>query len=320
MEVLPGVVGRSASVLRMANSIRRCAPHTMPVLLRGESGTGKELAARAVHQLSGRATGPWVALNAATLAPELAGSELFGHRRGAFTGASGNRTGAFVTAHRGTLFIDEVASLPLGVQAQLLRVVEDGLITPLGGQGAPRHVDVRLVAATCEPLERMVRRGNFRGDLHERLRGFVVQLPALRERLEDLPMLASRLLNEASLGGSRLSSGVVRELRSYHWPGNIRELRNVLVSTALLADGGVLRAEHLRATLAERAGRRHTRLSPAQALSIYVRCGHNVSRAAREAALPRSTFRDLLARARTQSEASELKRFRRGRAPVARAR
>ena len=190
---LDGVIGGAAAMLRMASSVRKIAALRLPVLLRGESGTGKDLVARAVHDESPRAARPFVAINAATISRELAESELFGHQRGAFTGAVRDRRGAFREASGGTLFLDEIASLSLEVQAKLLRVVEEGMVRPLGAESST-PVDVRLVVATCEPLERMVKERLFRADLYERIAVCVVQVPALRERSEDIPALARHLL------------------------------------------------------------------------------------------------------------------------------
>jgi DNA-binding NtrC family response regulator len=288
---LAGLVGGSAVMRSLASAVRRMAPLRLPALLRGESGTGKDLVARSVHNESRRAGGPFVVINAAAISRELAESELFGHQRGAFTGAFRDRRGAFREAHGGTLFLDEIGAVPLELQAKLLRVVEEGVVRPLGSEMAS-PVDVRLIAATCEPLEVMVAQRRFRGDLYERLAVCVVHVPALRERPEDIPALARHLLDASGLPRHALSHDALTALRAHRWPGNVRELRNVLVQAAVNADV-VIRAEHVAAVLAERAGRAR-KLDPYQAMRIFEETGGNVSEAARRADLPRTTMRDLL--------------------------
>jgi DNA-binding NtrC family response regulator len=291
-EPLPGLVGTSHAMRRLAADVRRAAPLRLPTLIRGETGTGKDLVARAVHAASPRGDGPFVALNAAAIGRELAESELFGHERGAFTGALRERRGAFREAHRGTLFIDEIAALSLEVQAKLLRVVEDGVVRPLGGESR-RAVDVRLIAATCEPLEEMVAVRAFRPDLFERLAACVVVVPPLRDRREDVAPLAAHLLGESGLGGARLAPSALALLRREPWPGNVRELRNVLVGAVLRSAGDVVEASHVAEAIAARAGVR-ARPSAVEARRIVEATGGNVSEAARRAAIPRSTLRDLL--------------------------
>jgi hypothetical protein len=288
---LDGLIGSSSAMRKLAASVRKIAALRLPVLLRGESGTGKDLVARAVHDESPRAGRPFVAINAATISRELAESELFGHQRGAFTGAVRDRRGAFREASGGTLFLDEIASLSLEVQAKLLRVVEEGVVRPLGTEaGVP--VDVRLVVATCEPLERMVKERAFRADLYERIAVCVVQVPSLRDRPEDIPALARHLLKTSELGARELSPGALGVLRAQAWPGNVRELRNVAVQAALRA-GGRVRAEHVIEAIAERNPAKR-RLEPSDAARIFAETGNNQSAAARRAGVARSTMRDLL--------------------------
>jgi transcriptional regulator with AAA-type ATPase domain len=289
---LPGLVGGSRPMRHLAASVRRVARLRLPVLLRGESGTGKDLVARAVHDESPRRAGPFVVLNAAAISRELAESELFGHRRGAFTGAVRDRKGAFREAHGGTLFLDEIAALPLDLQAKLLRAVEEGAVRPVGAE-APVEVDVRLVAATCEPLEQMVAERGFRGDLYERLAVCVLHVPTLRDRPEDVAPLAKHLLRASELGARELGRGAVAALRAHRWPGNVRELRNVVVQAALRS-GARIEARDVEAVLAERASVPRRRLTPGDALRVFEDAGRNVSAAARRAELPRSTMRDLL--------------------------
>jgi DNA-binding NtrC family response regulator len=300
---LPNLVGVSPPMRRLAAAVRRIASLRLPVLLRGESGTGKDLVARAIHDESARARAPFVAINAATISRELAESELFGHQRGAFTGALRDRRGAFREAHLGTLFLDEIGALPLEVQAKLLRVVEENRCRPLGAE-ATFPVDVRLIAATCEPLEAMVTERRFRADLYERLAVCVIHVPPLRERASDVPLLARHLLATSEIGDRTLTPGALALLQRQRWPGNVRELRNVVVQAAVIA-GSRIEAHHVATIVSERGGRvARRRIEPAEALRIYEEAGRNASAAARRAALPRSTLRDLLRAARGSSEGS----------------
>jgi DNA-binding NtrC family response regulator len=224
----------------VADTIRRAGPTDATVLVTGESGTGKELAARALHAESRRANAPFVALNCSALPGELIESELFGHVRGAFTGADRDREGVFEAADGGTLFLDEVGDLSPSAQAKLLRVIEEGRVTPVG-TAASRPVDVRLVAATNRPLEEMCARGEFREDLLYRLQVVTLRLPPLRERRADIPALAVHFIAELARRHERpvraLSASARRALVAYDWPGNVRELRNVLERAVVLADG-----------------------------------------------------------------------------------
>lgn len=288
---LGGLIGESLVMRRLALDVRRIASLKLAVLVRGESGTGKELVARAIHVESPRARAPFVAINCATITRELAESELFGHARGAFTGAHRERRGAFREAHGGTLFLDEIGSLPLELQAKLLRVVEDGVVRAVGSEQLV-PVDVRLVTATCEPLEKMVTARQFRADLYERLAACVVRVPPLRERRGDIPEIARHLLATSGIEGKTLSSCAIARLRSHGFPGNVRELRNVIVQAALRADD-LVEAEHVDAALAERSGTRR-RVLPEEAMRFFEAAGRNVSEAARRADLPRTTMRDLL--------------------------
>lgn len=291
--VLPGLVGTSEPMRRLAASVKRFAQLKLPAMIRGESGSGKELVARAMHKESRRAEGPFVAINAATITRELAESELFGHVKGAFTGAIRERRGAFRAAHRGTLFLDEIGALPLDLQAKLLRVVEEGLIWPVGSE-VSMNVDVRLVVATCEPLELMIRARRFRADLYERLAVCSLQVPALRERTSDIEVLCTHLLANSGLEQHYLSQGALAELRTYRWPGNVRELRNVIVQAAMRSPSKVIDVGHVAHVLAERMGTMSPKFTPDDLLRIYEDCAGNVSEAARRANLPRTTMRGLL--------------------------
>lgn len=295
---LPGVIGRSPLMLRLSARVRRLAPLAVPVLVRGESGTGKELVARALHTLSGR-KGPFIAINAATLSRELGESELFGHRRGAFTGAVSDRTGAFREADGGTLFIDELGSLAIEVQAKLLRAVEDGLVRPVG-QDLPIPIDVRLLTATCEDIERDVARGTFRRDLYERIAVSVVRVPPLRERPEDLPLLTRHLLGVEGFVDLRATSCALSALRREALRGNVRELRSLLVLSAVAAseeNAPLLRGHHVMGAISERRGRRSS-LTADEAERTMSLVDGNLSAAARALHVPRSTLRDLLRRGR----------------------
>ncbi|HEY7473350.1 MAG TPA: sigma-54 dependent transcriptional regulator [Gemmatimonadota bacterium] len=235
-----GMIGDSPAMREVAETIRRAGPTDATVLVTGESGTGKELAARAIHAESRRSAEPFVALNSSALPGELIESELFGHVRGAFTGADRDRTGVFEAAHRGTLFLDEVGDLSLSAQAKLLRVVEEGRVTPVGTTTS-RPVDVRLVAATNRPLEEAAANGGFREDLLYRLQVVTLRLPPLRECRADIPALAVHFIAELAARHDRpvrsLSNAARRALVAYDWPGNVRELRNVLERAVVLADG-----------------------------------------------------------------------------------
>jgi transcriptional regulator with PAS, ATPase and Fis domain len=215
----------------------------MPVLITGETGTGKELLARAIHRRSRRASRHCVAVNLAAVPDTLAAAELFGHERGAFTGADRLRVGRFEAADHGTLFLDEIGELRADQQVMLLRVLQDGQVERLGG-GAPRRVDVRLVAATNRDLTADVRDGRFREDLFYRLSVFPVRVPPLRERPEDIPSLTEYFLQRVASRLGRRFSGVdqvsMQRLQQYRWPGNIRQLQNVIEQSAVLSDGGEL--------------------------------------------------------------------------------
>jgi DNA-binding NtrC family response regulator len=240
-----GFVGESPTVLAALERLARLALAEVPILLQGETGTGKELAARQVHASSSRSAGPFVPLNCAELSESLILSELFGHVRGAFTGAERDRTGIFEAARRGTVFLDEIGDLPLAAQGKLLRVLQEGEVRRLG-ESLPRPVDVRLVAATHRDLAAMVRRGEFREDLYYRLKVASVTLPPLRERGEDVLLLAERFVAELGAGKPlRLAADARRRLAAHSWPGNVRELRNVLAVAAALAQDGTVRARDL---------------------------------------------------------------------------
>jgi DNA-binding NtrC family response regulator len=293
---LPGIVGTSLAMRRVAREVRRVADLKGPVLLRGETGSGKDVLARAIHGLGIRRARPFVPLNVGTLPRELADAELFGHERGAYTGAHGSREGAFVQAHGGTLFLDEIAELSLDLQVKLLRVLEDGEVRPIGGR-ARRTVDVRVVSATWAPLHRRVAEGLFRQDLYQRLAVFVIDVPPLRERRADLPALAARFLDDfaTEVGPRELTSGALAKLAGYGWPGNVRELRNVLYRAAA-SSGSRIGGGDIAASLDISSTPERVPLSPEQARAAVATHGGNVSAAARQLGVARSTLRDLLER------------------------
>ncbi|NJD30382.1 MAG: AAA family ATPase [Gammaproteobacteria bacterium] len=240
-----GLVGRSPAFARMLALVSRVAPTDTSVLLLGETGTGKEMVARAIHEASPRAKAPFVAVDCSGLAETLFESELFGHERGAFTGALARKTGLVEAAAGGTLFLDEVGDIPLGLQVKLLRLLETGAFRRVGGI-EPLHADFRLIAATHRNLVDLVRAERFRSDLYFRIAAFPVHLPPLRERRADIAPLAQTLLARLPPGhGRRLSADALERLEHHDFPGNVRELRNILERASLLADGEVIGCEHL---------------------------------------------------------------------------
>ena len=240
-----GMIGRSAAFNRVLELIQRAAPSMATVLLLGESGTGKEVMASAVHANSARASGPFVPVECSGLTETLFESELFGHEKGAFTGAVTRKIGLVEAARGGTLFLDELGDVPLSLQVKLLRLLETGTYRRVGGVES-HQAEFRLVCATHRQLKKMVDEGSFRQDLFYRINAFPIELPSLRERIEDLPLLASSLLTRlAPERRIALSEEAMRYLYAYRFPGNIRELRNILERALLLADGDRIMPEHL---------------------------------------------------------------------------
>ena len=250
--MLLDMAGASQSMQHAFALIQSVAPSAASVLIVGESGTGKELAARAVHTLSPRAGAPFIAINCAALPEHLIESELFGHERGAFTGALARRIGCFEQAHRGTLFLDEITEMPIATQAKLLRVLQDGKIRRLGGV-AETQVDVRILAATNRNPETALKERRLRDDLYYRLNVFQIALPALRHRKEDLPLLVDSLVADLNDKHACSVKGIepdaMARLVSHTWPGNVRELRNVLERAVIVAREGPVTIEHLPPTL-----------------------------------------------------------------------
>uniref|UniRef100_A0A7V1ZHD6 Sigma-54-dependent Fis family transcriptional regulator n=1 Tax=Thermoanaerobaculum aquaticum TaxID=1312852 RepID=A0A7V1ZHD6_9BACT len=246
------IVGRSPAMQRVFERVKVVAPAPSTVLILGESGTGKELIANAIHQHSPRAAKRFVALNCGAIPGDILEAELFGHEKGAFTGAHQRRIGKIELAHGGTLFLDEISELSPDLQVKLLRVLEQRVITRVGGNDEI-PVDFRLIAATNRDLEREVREGRFRQDLYFRLKVVTVELPPLRERPEDIPLLVQHFVNQfnAQLGRNvkRLAPSLVDALRAYPWPGNVRELKNVVENMVLFARGEELTLEDLPAEI-----------------------------------------------------------------------
>lgn len=239
----PEIIGESPAIRSMLQLIEKVAPHDTTVLIAGESGTGKELVARALHSLSPRRQGPFVAINCSALSETLLESELFGHEKGAFTGAIASRRGVFAQANRGTLLLDEIGTMPPGLQAKLLRVLEDREVRPLGADRA-FPVDVRVLSATNAKLERLIGEGRFREDLFFRLNVVSIQVPPLRERKEDIALLAAHFVLKFFPEGPlrRIDPQALALLEQYVWPGNVRQLSNAIERAGVLAEGEVLSA------------------------------------------------------------------------------
>jgi DNA-binding NtrC family response regulator len=244
----PRIIGESEVIKRTVGETQRVAQTEATVLLLGESGTGKELFARAVHHLSNRRDQPFVAINCAAIPETLIENELFGHERGAFTGANDRRQGKFELASGGTVFLDEIGELPLSVQGKLLRAIEERVVDRIGGR-APVPVDVRVVAATNKDLKTAVEQGEFRGDLFFRLAVFPLEIPALRDREDDIVLLAhhfaAQIGQEIRGREAELSAEAVTEIRKHSWPGNVRELENAIERACILSDSLILQPRDL---------------------------------------------------------------------------
>jgi DNA-binding NtrC family response regulator len=245
---MPEIVGCAPSLKKVSLAVQRAAGSDATVLLEGESGTGKELFAKAVHALSPRRDGPFVAINCAAIPEGLLETELFGHEKGSFTGATGRKLGKFEVANRGTIFLDEIGDLALPLQAKVLRALEERAFERVGGN-VTVHVDVRVVAATNRNLRAAVAARRFREDLYFRLSVFPITIPPLRERAEDIPLLArhfvDRFCREMGKPVMALAESADDALRAYSWPGNVRELQNCIERAAVLSDGDRLHAHHL---------------------------------------------------------------------------
>jgi DNA-binding NtrC family response regulator len=299
-----GLVGGSTAMRAVYTALERAAPTTAPILITGESGTGKELAARAVHQRSPRAQRPYEVVDCGGLPPTLIESELFGHEKGAFTGAVGEREGAFERAEGGTLFLDELGELPLDLQPKLLRALGEREIRRVGGR-RPLSVDVRVVAATNRDLRREVNNGAFRADLYYRLAVIQVRMPPLRDRLEDLPLVAQSLLEtigrERGIDVGEIAFGA--ELWQHTWPGNVRELRNYLEQLVILktppplvSDAPDLGDDLDRLPLPAARGELLARFERRYLTRLLERTGGNVAEAARVSGVNRATLFRMIAR------------------------
>jgi len=242
VNAIEGIVGESEQLRSVLQQVELVAPTDSTVLILGETGTGKEMIAHAIHRLSNRASRPFVRVNCAAIPPSLIASELFGHERGAFTGALQRRQGRFEAANGGTIFLDEIGELPMETQITLLRVIQEREFERVGST-QPISVDVRIIAATNRDLETAIAKGTFRSDMFYRLNVFPVHVPALRERLEDIPPLVEHLVERfaKSMGKTFLTTrlNTIETLQSYDWPGNIRELQNVIERSVILSQGDV---------------------------------------------------------------------------------
>ncbi len=259
------IVGRSPALQAVFKRIALVAPRDASVLVTGESGTGKELVARAIHRFSGRRDRPFLPVHIGSLNPNLVEGELFGHTRGAFTGATQARTGLLALADGGTVFLDEIADIPLPVQVKLLRVLEQNEVLPVGA-GQPQPLDIRILGATHQDLSRCVAEGRFRHDLFFRLNVFEVHLPPLRERLEDIEPLADHFMRRFAPSSLPLSDATLQFLKGMPWFGNVREFRNALEHAAIVARGGPMLPEHFPSLTGGPGG-----LSPADRLASAVR-------------------------------------------------
>ncbi|HDD43468.1 MAG TPA: sigma-54-dependent Fis family transcriptional regulator, partial [Candidatus Desulfofervidus auxilii] len=249
------LIGESEAIKKVKELIKKVAPTNASVLIRGENGTGKELVARAIHYYSRRAHGPFVPVNCAAIPEELIESELFGHEKGAFTGAHTRKKGKFDLAHGGTLFLDEIGDMSLKTQAKVLRVIEEQRFERVGGTKTI-EVDVRIVAATNKKLEEEINAGNFRADLYYRLNVVPIEIPPLRERKEDIPLLVEEFLKEfateSHLGLKEIEPEALELLKQYDWPGNVRELRNIIERLVIMTPGAVITAKDIPESIIQR--------------------------------------------------------------------
>jgi transcriptional regulator with PAS, ATPase and Fis domain len=243
----PSIIGESLAMRRLLSLIKKVSPTDATVLILGESGTGKELVATSVHENSEREDKPFIKLNCAAIPAELLESELFGHEKGAFTGASEYKPGKFDMANGGTLFLDEIGDMPHNLQSKILRVLQEQEFYRVGGSHTIK-VDVRIIASTNKNLEEMVREGTFREDLFYRLNVFTLHLPPLRDRKEDIPLLVDHLLQNAP-NKVTISPTALQMLVAFSWPGNIRELKNTLESASVIAENGIIKPTHLPAKI-----------------------------------------------------------------------
>ena len=317
------IIGNNLKMKEIAGLISKVAPTPTTVLIRGESGTGKELVARAIHRSSTRSNHPLVTLNCTALSPALLESELFGYRRGAFTGAYNDSVGLFEKADGGTMFLDEIGDMSLEIQAKFLRTLQTGEIRAVGDMRT-RKVSVRIVAATNRNLETAIREGTFREDLFYRINTFSITLPPLRERIEDIPFLAEYFLLRARAKVNKKVDGIAPAalalLKNYSWPGNLRELENIIERAVVLTSSSVVEAEHLPLHVQDVVSfepkmgfmpskARAIEQFEREALSSYLlKADGNISRAATLAKMPRRTFHRLLAKHKISTHSSRVLR------------
>jgi two-component system, NtrC family, response regulator len=307
---IDGIIGSSPEMLRVLRNIEKLAPTDVTVLLLGESGTGKELLAQAIHRLSRRARGPFIPINCAAIPEALLESELFGHEKGAFTGALRQTIGRIESAHRGTLFLDEIGDVPLPMQVKLLRFLQDQIVERVGGR-KPLQVDVRIVCATNQDLDRMMAEGRFREDLFYRLNEVIVRVPPLRERTADAVALASfflrRFAGEYGRAARGLDPSALAAIREYSWPGNVRELENRMKRAVVMTEGPLVSAGDLDLAIGDldpangngEARSLDIRLARARAEREVIQLalaqsGSNLSKAARLLGISRPTLYDLM--------------------------
>ncbi len=268
---LKEIVGKNEKFQKVLELVKKVAPTDSTVLIRGESGTGKELIARAIHNLSPRASNPFIAINMAALPEELLESELFGYVKGAFTGANKNKDGLFKAAEGGTLLLDEISEASPRIQVKILRALQEKEITPVGSTKTIK-VDVRIIASTNADLEQMVKEGKFREDLYYRLNVVTIEIPPLRERKDDIPLLANHFLKKYTalynLPMKKISDEAMKILQEYEWPGNVRELENAIERAIILSDGGVIKPDDLPEKIREKTASRISEKSSLVGLTL----------------------------------------------------
>ncbi len=285
------IIGGSKVMQNILNLVDKIAHTDTTVLILGESGTGKELIAREIHHRSKRSKNNFVTISCAALPETLLESELFGYKKGAFTGANTDKEGLFVTADKGSFFLDEIGDAPGSIQMKILRLLETREIVPLGGT-KPQVVDVRLIAATNKDLYDEVKQGRFREDLYYRLNVIPITLPPLRQRKEDIPLLAEYFLKniceKEGLGEKKLLKSSIEVLENYHWPGNVRELRHIIERAAILADTYYIKPEHL--GISSATGRTLKQIENDEIKRVLKECNGNISKAAKLLGIDRKTL------------------------------
>lgn len=296
-----GLYHQSLSMRQLVQQIKAIAPSQANILIQGESGTGKEVTARAIHLASSHAQGPFIAINCGALPAHLLESELFGHKKGAFTGAISDKQGLIQSADKGTLLLDEIGDMPLDLQVKLLRVLQEKTVRPIGGQHE-QTVDVRILSASHRNLAQAVSEGKFREDLYYRLNVVAFQLPALRERVEDIPLLANLFIKQLAAGQKRLSLDATTALLRYAWPGNIRQLHNVVEYCVAMTPGKLITADTIISALPEQDDKQgFVGLNDAKRqferdylIKVLALCENSVPQAAKLAQRNRSDFYKLM--------------------------